>query len=238
MKSRPETIENRWDILYRDYPEVYEEFSSVEKVATKQIQELFDFKGKVVADVGSGTGKSSFNLAPIVKEVIGIEIENSMRKLAEKEAKRKDITNVRFMKGDARSLPLEDNSVDVVIGITLAITPPEGFRDFIREAIRATKNGGMVIREDVAPGWNGGELDRIIRDKDNSRLVNRIFVKEFGFKYKDVYSVQEYGSLDRIIRTYGFIFGKNAIDYLKKHNKTSIKWKFRFHYKRVAKPKS
>jgi hypothetical protein len=26
---RPETIENRWDILYEKYPEVYDEFASV-----------------------------------------------------------------------------------------------------------------------------------------------------------------------------------------------------------------
>lgn len=28
MKDHPETIEGRWDILYRDYPEIYDEFSS------------------------------------------------------------------------------------------------------------------------------------------------------------------------------------------------------------------
>jgi hypothetical protein len=28
MKRQPETIENRWDILYRDYPEIYDAFSS------------------------------------------------------------------------------------------------------------------------------------------------------------------------------------------------------------------
>jgi hypothetical protein len=28
MKVYPETIENRWDILYRDYPEVYDRFGA------------------------------------------------------------------------------------------------------------------------------------------------------------------------------------------------------------------
>jgi hypothetical protein len=27
--SRPESIENRWDILYRDYPEIYAAFMNV-----------------------------------------------------------------------------------------------------------------------------------------------------------------------------------------------------------------
>ena len=30
--TRPESLEGRWDILYRDYPEVYEEFGRIPKV--------------------------------------------------------------------------------------------------------------------------------------------------------------------------------------------------------------
>ena len=29
MKDKPISIENRWDILYSDYPEVYDEFANV-----------------------------------------------------------------------------------------------------------------------------------------------------------------------------------------------------------------
>jgi len=29
MKDKPLSIENRWDILYREYPEIYDEFASV-----------------------------------------------------------------------------------------------------------------------------------------------------------------------------------------------------------------
>lgn len=235
MHERPETIENRWDILYRDYPEVYEEFSSMTKSESKRIQDLFNFKDKVVADIGSGTGRSTFNIASIAKEVIGVEVEKSMREIAERIAEEKHLGNVRFVEGDARSIPIQDNSVDMVIGITLAIYPPEGFRDFVREATRITKNGGMVITENVAPGWYGGELDKIIGGDKGLKVIDDILAKEFGFKYKDVYHIYEYGSLDKILKTYGFIFGRKAIDYLKEHNKTSIKQKFRYRYKIVSK---
>ncbi len=56
-----------------------------------------------------------------------------------------------------------------------------------------------------------------------------------GFQHEDYDANQEYGSLDKIIRTYGFIFGRNAIDYLRENNKTNIKWRFRIHYKKVEK---
>jgi hypothetical protein len=64
MKSteRPETIENRWDILYRDYPEVYDEFASVpySKIEVDVIRKMFGLRDKTVADIGSGSGISTF----------------------------------------------------------------------------------------------------------------------------------------------------------------------------------
>jgi len=54
MKKRPETIENRWDILYRDYPEVYYEFSSFKYNPNwiEVIGKTFDLKDKIIADIG------------------------------------------------------------------------------------------------------------------------------------------------------------------------------------------
>jgi hypothetical protein len=36
MKNYPESIENRWDILYRDYPEVYDRFASFDDFESVQ----------------------------------------------------------------------------------------------------------------------------------------------------------------------------------------------------------
>jgi predicted RNA methylase len=63
--SRPESIENRWDILYRDYPKVFEEFTNVPYYPTiyEQLSEIIDLHGKSIADIGAGTGSSSLALA-------------------------------------------------------------------------------------------------------------------------------------------------------------------------------
>lgn len=121
------------------------------------------------------------------------------------------------------------------MGITLPIYPVEGYREFVGEATRVTSNGGLIIVLSITPGWYGGELANVILDETNEARQNEILVDEFGFMYEDFESNQEYGSMDKVIRTYGFIFGKNAIDYLREHKKTNIKWKFRIHYKKVEK---
>jgi len=54
--SRPESIENRWDILYRDYPEVYEAFSNTpyDPTVYEQLPGIIDLRGKSIADAGGG----------------------------------------------------------------------------------------------------------------------------------------------------------------------------------------
>jgi ubiquinone/menaquinone biosynthesis C-methylase UbiE len=82
--ERPESIENRWDILYRDYPEVYEAFISFPYAPTifEQIPAIIPLTGKTIADVGSGTGGSSRAIRRYALQVTGIEREPAMIRTA------------------------------------------------------------------------------------------------------------------------------------------------------------
>ncbi len=227
-KRRPETLEGDWDRLYREYPEVYDEFASVpyKPPESEIINNMFDLNGKVIIDIGSGTGLSTFPLAKYANLVIGIELEEVMLKIAVKNAKKQKIKNVMFVKGSAHFMPFKDDSVYAVVSIT-APTPP-------LESMRIIKQKGYIISFDVPPKWYGGELAPIFPENEESTDEEKditVWYTKLGFKSKDFFNIQEYGSLDKILRTYGFIHGKKAINYLKKHDKTSIKWKWRIHYK-------
>ena len=231
--SPPESIENRWDILYRDYPEVYEAFSNTPYHPTiyEQLPGIINLHGKRIADVGAGTGSSSLALARFAQQVIGIEREAAMLQQARDKVRETEVQQVTFLSGDALALPLADNSVDVVTGITLALYPPEQYRDFIREGLRVAK--GPVVYLGIPPGWYGGDLYDVIDDVDKvDDEVDHIFIEEFQFAYQDIFSVQEYGTVEHIVGTYGFIFGKKAIEHLKRENKTTIRWKFRVYWRK------
>jgi len=230
--SRPESIENRWDILYRDYPEVYEAFSSVPYHPTvyDQLREIIDLHGKRIADIGAGTGSSSLALGLTARQVIGLEREPAMLRQAQQKARAEASASLAFLNADALAFPLADDSVDLVTGITLALYPAEQYRDFIREGLRVAR--GPVVYLGISPGWYGGDLHDVIEDvEDVDAQVDRIFLEEFHFDYQDIYSDQEYGSIERIVSLYGFIFGKKAIEYLKKEKKTCIRWKFRVYWR-------
>jgi SAM-dependent methyltransferase len=230
---RPLSVENRWDILYRDYPEVYDDFSKIpyHPDIRDALPGLVRLQGKVVADIGSGSGVSSLALARHARRVIAIEIESAMQRVAK--ARAAGAGRVSFVAGDALALPLANASIDLAVGVTLALYPPEQYRGFIREGLRAARE--QVLYVGIPPGWYGGDVGRAVglRDEDLA-LVDRIFIEEFNFSYQDVDSLQEYGSLERIVNTYGFIFGRRAIDYLREEQKTSILWKFRVYSKDIA----
>ncbi|MGD9909556.1 MAG: class I SAM-dependent methyltransferase [Candidatus Izemoplasmatales bacterium] len=240
MKRKVETIENRWDILYNEYPEVYDEFAMVKKHPSidEVLKQHFDFKNKILLDIGSGTGDSSFPFANLCKEIIGIEIEDEMRFIGNQYAIQRKIKNISFIQGDAMDIPLKANSIDISMAITLPLFIPDDIRNYVNEATRVTKKDGYVINVGIAPLWYGGEYAPIIlgeariTEEDTEGVTNKILCDEFGFEYFDVDMIQEYGSLDKIVSTYGFIFGSNVINYLKEHHLTSVHWRFRVHYKK------
>ncbi|HRF49193.1 MAG TPA: class I SAM-dependent methyltransferase [Anaerolineales bacterium] len=232
MMTKPESIENRWDILYRDYPEVYEAFSSTPYQPTiyEQLPAIVDLRGKVIADIGAGTGESSRSLAQYAKRVVGVEREMAMIQQATSSPERGPGKPAGYLAGDALALPLADGSVDIVTGLTLALYPPDRYRTFIREGMRVAR--GLVVYVGIPPGWYGGELFDVIEGFERvDDVVDRIFIDEFGFSHQDIESVQEYGTVDHIVSTYGFIFGRRVIEHLKKEGKTSIRWRFRVYWK-------
>lgn len=233
--ARPLSIENRWDILYRDYPEVYDAFSETPYHPTvyEELPKVVNLQGKDIADVGSGTGNSSLALTRYARHVIGIEKEPAMLRLAREKSVSAGSGQVTFLAGDALALPLANASVNLVVGITLALYPPEQYRNFILEGLRVATE--QVVYMGIPPGWYGGELAHIIDDPVVfDYVVEKIFLDEFNFSYQDIFSVQEYGSLEHIMNTYGFIFGRRVMDYLKREKKTSILWKFRVYSRGVS----
>jgi ubiquinone/menaquinone biosynthesis C-methylase UbiE len=237
-KSKPLTIENRWDILYVEYPEVYDTFVSVPKEPKiiDVMKNHFDLKDKTVLDIGSGAGDSSFQLSTIAKQVIGLEIEDNMRQIAEDKLKELKLTNVSFIKGSALDIRLPDESVDASVAITLPLFIEDEIRTYIWEAIRVTKSGGTVINIGIAPFCYGGDLAEIIlgeskvTEEDTEGVVDRILRDEFGFSYFDFESIWNYDSVDHLVSTYGFIFGKQAIDHIRKTGRKHILWTYRTHY--------
>jgi ubiquinone/menaquinone biosynthesis C-methylase UbiE len=175
-------------------------------------------------DNAAGTGKSAIALCKYAKEIIGVEPEPSMRKLAEQTVTSLGIRNVRFVAGNGEAIPLPDGSADVFTSFTGGIQS-------IQEARRILRHPGLILSLDIAPDKYGGDLDdELNRHDPELQTYSDYLVKENGFSYEDFESMQEYGTIKNIVESYGFIFGHKAIERLKAIGKTSIKWTFRMHF--------
>lgn len=104
-------------------------------IATKYV------KNKVVLDIASGEGYGTNLLSQHANFVFGVDID---LKTIE-EAKQKYISNnINFLEGNTSEIPLEDDSVDVVVSFE-TIEHHSEHQEMIREIKRVLKKGGILI---------------------------------------------------------------------------------------------
>ena len=123
-------------------------------------------EGEVVLDLGSGAGLDVFLAAGKVGEtgkVIGVDMTPEMIEAANRNAAAGGYKNVEFRQGDIEALPLEDESVDLVISNCVLNLVPDKAKAFA-EIYRVLKAGGRIAVADIVldgplPDFLGEDAD-------------------------------------------------------------------------------
>ena len=107
-----------------------------------------------ILEVGCGPGSITIGLATRVPRgvVVAVDCERSQVRLAKERAKELDISNIRFVVGDASGFHCEENNFDLVFSHALFehLSDPETTLHHLRTYLRS---GGLIALR--SPDWGG-----------------------------------------------------------------------------------
>ena len=149
--------------------------------------------GDVVLDLGSGAGFDAFLAVKKVGssgKVIGVDMTEEMIKKSNALAKQYGFKNVEFRLGDIEKLPVENESIDVIISNCVINLAPDKLKVF-KEAYRVLKKTGKMFVSDIVLLQELSEEQRqnkeLIAGCVGGALLKNDYlniIKKAGFNYK------------------------------------------------------
>lgn len=147
--------------------------------------------GERVLDLGSGGGFDCFLAARAVGKqgkVIGVDMTPEMVSKSRENANASGAGNVEFRLGEIEHLPVEDNSIDVIISNCVINLSPEKQKVF-SEAYRVLKGGGRLAVSDIVATSSLPEeiredlslISECIGGAEDAEAIQRMLV-ETGFE--------------------------------------------------------
>lgn len=136
--------------------------------------------GARVLDCAAGTGLFSLAAAKRAGSVLCTDLSETMLQQAERKARRRGLTNLRFARRDVTALPDPDGGFDAVIAANVLHLLPEPERA-VRELWRVTAPGGRLILPTYLQGKTGTAYGTMIR-----------IYQGVGFHYEHAFTPETY----------------------------------------------
>lgn len=168
-------------------------------------------EGDTVLDLGSGAGNDCFVARSFVGEsgkVIGLDFAPNMLKKARENASKLGYQNVEFIKGDIEEMPIEDQSIDVIVSNCVLNLVPDKKLAF-NQVHRILKDNGHFCVSDVV--LQGVLPDALVKDAEMYAgcVAGAIqkedyleIIKNAGFKEISIKKEKEVIFPDEILKTY------------------------------------
>jgi len=153
--------------------------------AQEFVEELKDNKLSKILEVGCGNGRDSIFFSRAGMNVTAIDVSPSAIELAQSNAAKEEITNIRFMVANVEELPFTDNEFESLF--TLSVIHSTNLKKTISQIARVVRKGGLVFIYLYAnTEYVNGKVENHITVDDFINLL-----QENGLEILDFYSEQE-----------------------------------------------
>ncbi len=153
-------------------------------------------KEMVLADLGCGTGYFTIPASRRVKKVFAIDTQKGMLDIVSQKIKKQKLTNIETILSEEASIPVPDNSVDVLLMVNV-FHELEDRGSILKEGKRILSGNGKLVIVD----WKKMEMD--FGPPVEERLTEEEVIsicKDNGFEVREQSGVGPYN--------YVLIFGK------------------------------
>ncbi len=151
--------------------------SSLQKYRIAKVLQIYTpSKNERVLDLGCGWGTFCFAIAPLCREVTGLDFSRKSIDLCSKLLAKSQYCNIKFICADAQDTGLESESYDVIICADLIEhLYPETFEKVLDECRRLLKQKGKLVI------WtpHRGHILEIMR---NSNIILKRFISHVDYK--------------------------------------------------------
>lgn len=200
---------------YYEENDIYEIFSIAEDYPNKIYEYLLPkIKGKIVLDLGCGTGKFMQKFYNETTKYYGLDLSNKQLNIAKMKINSND---VEFICCSAENIPLPDNSIDVIIstwvlGTILEIDRRNKVLDEMKRVLK--KDGNIYLVENDI----GGEFEEIRNRYPNIKRTKDYndWIESKGFTpYKQFETYFNFKNREQAIDVFTNIWGEQVKDKIK-----------------------
>lgn len=162
----------KYNSTWKSYDELYGEEQKRKYEAILRKLSIKDYTGKIIIDIGCGTGSFICKIACKSRSIIGIDISENMLREAERK-----IGNykwkVSLILADAENIPVKKKCIDYAFAITLIqnLPNPEKFLD---ETHRILKKNGRTVITAIKRMYSQREIESLIEATGKFKALDKI----------------------------------------------------------------